>query len=50
VHYPVKFDADIFIRSGVMTFLFSHNLKIQDGSGRHLGVLGYVNLTIPACW
>jgi len=36
VHYPVKFDADIFIQSGVIdVFLFTY-LKIQDGGGRHL--------------
>jgi len=33
-----------------LTFFFSHNLKIQDGGGRHLGFSGYVNLAIPACW
>jgi len=49
VHYTVKFDADIFIQSGVLTLFFSHNLKIQDGGGRHLGFLGYVNLVISAC-
>jgi len=47
MHYPVKFDADIFIQ--LLTFFFSHNLKIQDGGGRYLGFSGYVNLTIPAC-
>ena len=44
VHYTVKFDADIFIQSGVLTLFFSHNLKIQDGGGRHLGFSGYANL------
>jgi len=34
----------------LLTFFFSHNLKIQDGGGRHLGVSAYVNLAIPACW
>jgi len=33
----------------LMTFFFSHKLKIQDGGGRHLGFSGYVNLVIPAC-
>jgi len=28
----------------LLTFFFSRNLKIQDGSGRHLGFSGYVNL------
>jgi len=32
-----------------LTFFFSHNLKIKDGGGCHLGFSGYVNLTIPAC-
>jgi len=27
----------------LLTFFFSHNLKIQDGGGRHLGFAGYVN-------
>ena len=27
----------------LLTFFFSHNLKIQDGGGRHLGFSGYVN-------
>jgi len=45
VHYPVKFDANIFIQSGVIDiFLFTY-LKIQDGGG----FLSYVNLVIPAC-
>jgi len=50
VRYPVKFDAYIFyqVRS-YWHFLFSHNLKIQDGGGRHFGFSGYVNFTIPAC-
>jgi len=39
VHYPVKFDADIFIQFGVTDIFFiSHNLKIQDGGSRHLGI------------
>jgi len=39
----------IFLSSPeLLTFIFSHNLKIQDGDDRHLGVSGYVNLTIPA--
>jgi len=33
----------------LLTFFSSHNLKIQDGGGRHLGYSGYVNLVIPAC-
>jgi len=49
MHYPVKFDADIFIQSGVVNIFLLHNLKIQDGGGSHLGFLGYVNLAIPAC-
>jgi len=32
------------------SFFFSYNVKIKDGDTRHLGVSGYVNLTIPACW
>jgi len=51
MHYSVKFDADIFIQSGVIgIFFFSHNLKLQGGGGRNLEFSGYVNLTIPACW
>jgi len=42
MHYPVKFDAHIFIQSGVIDIFLSHNLKIQDGGGRHLKVSGYV--------
>ena len=30
----------------LLTFFFSHNLKIQDGGGRHLGFSGYVNVVI----
>jgi len=33
----------------LLTFFFSHNLKIQDGGGRYLGFSGYVNFTILAC-
>jgi len=33
----------------LLAYFISHNLKIQDGSSRHLVFLGYVNLTIPAC-
>ena len=44
-----KFDADIFVQSGVIDIFLSHNLKIQAGGGPRLGFLGYVNLTIPAC-
>ena len=46
VHLPVKFDADIFIQSGVIDILS----EIQHGGRRHLGFSGYVNLAIPACW
>jgi len=45
VHLPIKFGADIFIQSGVID-IFS---EIQDGGIRHLGFLGYVNVTVPAC-
>jgi len=48
-HYSVKFDADIFVQSGVIDIFFTY-LKIQDGGGRHLGFSGYVNLVFPACW
>ena len=41
----IKFDADIFIQSGVIDIFF----KIQDGGSRHLGFSGFVNLTVPAC-
>ena len=47
VHYPVKFDADIFSQSELLTFFFSHNLKIQNGGSRHLGFSGYVNWPFP---
>jgi len=32
MHYPMKFDADTFIQSGVI----AHFSEIQDGGGRHL--------------
>ena len=45
MHLPVKFGADVFIKSGVIN-IFS---EIQDGGRRHLGFLGYENLAIPTC-
>jgi len=45
MHYPVNFDVDIIIQSGVID-IFS---EIQDGGRRHLGFSGNVNLAIPAC-
>jgi len=46
MHLPVTFGTDIFIQSGVID-IFS---EIQDGGGRHLGFLDYVNLAIRVCW
>ena len=45
IHLPIKFDADIFIQSGVR-----HFSEIQDGGRRHLVFSVYANLAIPACW
>ena len=44
MQYPIKLDADIFIKCIVIDiFLFTY-LKIQDCGGRHLGFSGYANL------
>ena len=45
MHLPIKFGADIFIQSGVLTF-FS---EIKDGGRRHLGFSVYENLAIATC-
>jgi len=50
MHYPVKFDADVFIQSGVINIFLKFKMAAaQDSGRRHLGFSGYVNLTIPAC-
>ena len=50
VHYPIKFDAlNIMGSPKLVTFFFSHNLKIQDSGGCHLGSFRLCDLTIPAC-
>jgi len=45
MHLSIKFDADIFIQSGVIDIFY----EIQDGGSRHLGFSVYMNLAIPAC-
>jgi len=45
MHYPVKFDADIFIQSGVIDSF----PKFKMAAAAILGFSGYVNLTILAC-
>ena len=45
IHLPVKFGADIFIKSGVIDIF----PEIQDGGRRHLGFSDYVNLAIRVC-
>jgi len=47
MHLPIKFDADIFIQSGVIDIF--PKLKMADGVSRHLGFSGYINSAIPAC-
>jgi len=50
VHYPVNLMQISLSSPELLTFFYSHTLKIQDGSGRCIGFSGYVNVVIPACW
>ena len=51
VHYPLNLMQISISSPELLTFFFiSHNLKIQDGGGRHIGISGYANMVISVCW